>query len=142
MKRVFLALITLISTSAGAASPEQFDLLCRGIENVNSSGTGKSTKQFEKQFRVDLSKGVYCEEQCRSTRKLAEIAPAFLMLQKEHVAEPGRKSDISISVDRVTGKYTGTMTLESRIVSFAMWTWDGQCERKSFSGFPQFEVKF
>jgi hypothetical protein len=138
--RIVSALGALVIAVPAAAAPAQFDLHCAGTKT--SYEDKKTTEPFETLIRVDLDKGVYCEGTCRSTRKIAEIAAAFILFESERVDEPGRRTRREIAVDRVTGAYSGTVSYESRSVPYSLWAWDAQCEVGPFSGFPTFDTKF
>ena len=131
----------MISTAAAIAAT--FNLLCTGTSTTTTL-QGKKTEPYEATYRLDLDKMKWCESECKALHDIAKVQPTFISLQDEKEDTPSRQSMTISQVDRETGRHTATLTAKTygRFGYTVIITYDGQCERQPFSGFPKFETKF
>lgn len=131
-------------TPFAAAAAATFNLVCAG--NVASNDvTGETTTPFSYTYRIDLDKSLYCDGECKATRAINEVKPAYLILDSKSVDSPSEKSMNSMTIDRETGELKGLATYESHRIgpaSILLMKWTGKCEKADFTGFPAPVTKF
>lgn len=104
--------------AAPAAAADQFDLICKA-------------KKTEVRYRVDLSRGEWCSEDCRRVLPVANVTTGELTLED---VRPTRRDDPTslIRINRSTGQWHTFFAIGSLMPSGH----DGLCEPAPFSGFP------
>lgn len=121
MRGLALAL-ALISTPVLAAE-QQFDLVCQGRD-------GRTPES--KRYRIDLTRGEYCADDCKRVMKIAEVTSGLFTLfsTAPTILEPVTAYN---TVNRVSGewrwyhrddRYAGVQDVR------------GACEPTTFSGMP------
>lgn len=135
MNWLALALITL------QPQVQQFDLVCSGSVHALSQFTDR-TDPYSYHYRVDLSEGKWCEGDCGVLREFVEVQPAILVLTRssEYSQVLGRR-EITNTIDRVTGRHSIASASGGSGTLLTM-NWQGQCERRPFSGFPVIQTRF
>jgi hypothetical protein len=114
---LFLGLVAM-STSAMAA--DQFDLVC----------TAKKTMV---RYRVDLTRGEWCFDQCKLVQKLAEVTAGEIVLIRDKPLSP-RDSETENRISRSDGSwYWYNYSPRTSVVPNVT---KGVCEPAAFSGFP------
>lgn len=121
--RWIVALAMVVATPAAAA--DQFDLVCTGDDEPWH-------------YRIDLTKGEWCADDCKTTFALASVTSATLTIKEQ---QPKFRGDDRIvnSVNRVTGEWYFYRDLPkigfSKVVK-------GECKPAPFSGFGADKAKF
>lgn len=140
-------LVTAVAL-AGAASPQQFDLICTGAAADTRNGAFEAS---DVHLRVDLAAGKWCEDPpanysgpirpCQVLHDIADVQPGMIWFEKETDEEQARSIAHSRSVDRVTGEYAyfHDLRILDRIDHIAIVS---KCEPAPFSGFPKVKTKF
>ncbi|GAA0760589.1 hypothetical protein FHS52_001081 [Erythromicrobium ramosum] len=135
--------IAALAAPANAAS-EQFNLLCTGTMTETSTFSPDKASQYQKEFRIDLASGRWCEGECKRPSNFATVEADRLVFI-DHEDETKTLDSRSLEmVDRTTGKHSsyvmviayGRQKLTSSSVS------EGDCEIRPFSGFPEVVTKF
>ena len=75
---------------------------------------------------------------------ISEIQPTRIQLIKEDKETPTFQWRKLFIIDRESGKFTGMIHGENpqRPNSLEFETWDAECTKSAFTGFPKFETKF
>lgn len=126
-----------------AAVAATFNLVCTGT-STSESMMGKEVEPYSYEYRFDLAKGVYCEGECKATRPVKRIDPTTIYLSDETKDNLSSHEVESNRIDRETGSQSILYTRRSRTDRFDLMImkWQGQCEKRPFTGFPAFETKF
>lgn len=120
-----------------------FNLACSGTMTTTTL-SGKDSKAYENIYRIDLGEMKWCEGECKALHDIAAAQPTFIRLVDTKEDTPSRNVMDLDTIDRESGKHTATYIAKTygRYGYMIMTTYDGQCERQPFSGFPKFETKF
>lgn len=110
-----------------------FNLVCTGtyrtgpiaISTLDLPGT-----PFTTVYRIDLSRGRFCTNECPSTSALARVTETEITLYDVHT-DPGTANGTTTNINRETGAYMSTS-----IFGDSMSVFTAQCERAPFTGFP------
>lgn len=106
----------LLALAAVASTPDQFDLICKS-----------STETIR--YRIDVTAGEWCWQQCGATWKVASITPTRITFKDEDTP----RSRSFAYVDRVTGEW---LQASGRFAN------RGHCDPAPFSGFPRPPTRF
>lgn len=134
MKLVILAAIAAIATPAAAA--DQFDLVCTGMNKDTSLA---SRKPIAKHYRVDLTSGRWCQDNCSATEPIASVAQDKIIFRSQ-AKQYARDTLIIEEVNRVNGEWTDVIFGAPPNGNY--WNTSGKCEPAQFSGFPAVATKF
>jgi hypothetical protein len=118
-------IVALVATIAGQAqaATEQFDLVCRGTLQAN----GKKPELATNRYRLDLSADQWCEKDCTTVRKFAEVAPTRILFDRED--DPLKRESLLHGVNRTTGEWFFNSEYRGSI-----WMISGRCDAAAFSG--------
>lgn len=110
----------LMMAAAPAVAADQFDLLC-------------TAKKANVRYRVDLNRGEWCSDECRSTYKIDAVTSADLTLENKPPKFRGDGVSL-VRINRSTAEWQ-----EIRTFSFGTTTVNnkGTCKPSEFSGFPK-----
>lgn len=127
--------------TTGAAVAAAFNLVCSGtIESTTLEGT--RTEPYSYIYRLDLDAKKWCDDGCGVLRDIAEVQPAFIVLQpNKNIDTSTQKEFYETRIERETGRET-TLLTSGRRASILIMKWEGQCEKQPFTGFPKFDTKF
>jgi hypothetical protein len=107
MRLVAACALLAMASSALAEQQMQFDLKCTGTSKTESQ---KLDAPFQRTIHVDLVTGQYCNDECGSVRKIAQVDPLRIAFEWSP-AEPMLMN--RVAVDRRTGDYTiGQLNVE------------------------------
>lgn len=136
MKILFLLL--------AAATPEggdRFDLVCSGTKRFVAVGEDRS-EPFSMTFHVDLEQRRWCQGSCGAINDIHNVQPALLELRAPvEIDTVSRRELDSEFIDRETGAYKAYHSV-GRGARTMFWQYDGICEKRPFSGFPEVQTKF
>ena len=107
-----------------------FNLVCNGPMTTDF-GDGKlsETVQQTTEFRVDLDKKRYCQDECNLTSPIEAVYETQIVFQ--NTLNEQEKSGTRMFVNRESGGlYADTMIGKFRVIRI------GTCERSEFTGFP------
>jgi hypothetical protein len=124
-----------------AAAAAAFNLVCSGTYTSNID-TGKPSRPYQYVYRLDLGAKKWCDGECKVQRPIAKIDPTVLTLVDERTDSLDRKGFAKETIDRETGRHSIERNSTSRLVGLILITWEGQCEKAAFTGFPEFKTKF
>lgn len=125
-----------------AATPaQQFDLVCSGIQTSESVSTGRSSEPYSYRYRFDLAAGKYCEAACKGTRDIVRVSPVQITLADSRTDTPREQKFDSSIIDRETGKQSILYSVRDTL-GLRVHRWEGQCEKRPFTGFPEVLTKF
>jgi hypothetical protein len=122
------ALIAMVMMAQPVWAADQFDLLCTGKVDSQTSGP----EPISRRYHVDLVKRQWCYNEC-TIKPFAEINNAQLVFVDTKAAYRGDPSESLDYVDRTTGAW-------SFFTSF--WQGGGTCKPAPFTGFPSEQTKF
>lgn len=120
-----------------------FNLVCAGSMSTETTA-GTETKPYESTYRVDLTRKLWCDGECKERFPIAVVRATTLVLQDESTDTPSEKSTMSVIVNRETGEHfvaASHKTYGRFGINFRV-RYDGQCEKRAFSGFPSAKTKF
>lgn len=123
------------------AAAAAFNLVCSGTQTIVDD-VGKEVKTYLITYRVDLDRGIYCEQDCKEQRRLADVQPTTLYLHREKDDDPVNYKDFTEQVDRETGAHRVYRRTRSGFAGWMTLERGGRCERAAFTGLPKFETKF
>ena len=111
------ALSAAVALGLGSeAAAEQFNLVCRGTLNLPTNA------QFDRTFRVDLDRRLFCQADCRTVQPIQVTGPPTLLFK---------------DFDRLTGSVHQVDVADGGYRSYNSNTSaKGRCRRQPFSGFP------
>lgn len=124
-----------------AAAAQTFNLDCSGTIKTESI-TGQKVEPYEYIYRIDLTKGVYCDDQCKGMHPIASIQPTAIRLEDNHTDKLDEMETLTNEINRETGKQSILSLSNTRLLGRMITKWDGQCEAKPFTGFPTLQTKF
>lgn len=135
---LFIGMVFLIAAT-GEGADNKFDLQCSGTKTIKSLWVEKA-EQYTIVYRINLGEKKWCEGECKAINDFHAIQPGFLTFR----ANVGNISSGHDRVDRETGAHMRGETVQGGrgVDSKVVWSWEGQCERAEFSGFPKLETKF
>lgn len=137
---IFLAGI-MTSPLVAADQAAQFDLRCKGAF-TNETVVKTTSEPYEAIYRVDLDAKRWCEAECKAIHQIVEVQPASIILQSKHGDDLDPNSVLTNEIDRETGAHHIFSSSRIRSIGAMTLTWDGNCEREPFSGFPSLQTKF
>ncbi len=128
--------------SLPVASLAAFNLLCTGTHSVKSL-TLEKTEPYEIEYRVELDAERWCEGDCEQPRDFYSVEETQLTLQYKKEDTPFGSELLTNTINRRDGKHTILVTSRRRsAASIIILKWDGQCEQRPFTGFPEVSTKF
>mgnify|MGYP001369214614 CR=1 FL=1 len=131
------AVALVLALGAGAAeAADQFDLVCKGKYREDDRG---AWRPWEGRYRIDLSAGAWCQGDCSSIARLAEVTAAKLYLRPSTSrAESTDGSSQTFEIDRVTGKLTQFEYRPPMYERGSTWWWqvEADCTPAPYSGMP------
>lgn len=133
---VALALALGAAPAAVAQTPEQFDLICKGGYREDSAG---AWRPWEARYRIDLAVGAWCQGDCPSVARLAEVTAAKLSLRPAtSSSETTDGSSQTFEIDRITGKLTQLEYRPPMYPRGSTWWWqvEADCSPAPYSGMP------
>lgn len=125
----------------GIAAIAAFNLVCTGTL-TSKSLQDEDAKPYSITYRIDLDAGQWCDGECRTIKAIQEVHPKQLVLIDRHSFGVLGRQWSNIRFDRETGKHTATESLGIGTEYGSISTWQGQCDRADFGGFPEFNTKF
>lgn len=118
-----------------------FNLICTGTLTSKSVDQEAATP-YSIEYRVSLDDGLWCDGDCKVIKQIYEVQPTQLTLMDFRGFGPLGNQWTSVRVNRETGKHNAVESFNQGTPSVSLSKWDGTCERKEFSGFPDFKTKF
>jgi hypothetical protein len=119
---LLLAAAALLAGEAQAA--DQFDLVCKGEQKISSV---PRSEQIVQRYRVDLTSGIWCEDECTDVRHIQDLTPTRIIFE-EH-GELLREGSALHIVDRTTGDWYRNIGGDGVYLIVK-----GQCQPAPFSG--------
>lgn len=123
------------------AAVSAFNLTCTGTMHSFSRATGSVSKPYTAIYRIDLTRKIWCEGDCKGTAPIARVLPTSLFLRDEDGNSASDTQTDADWIDRETGEHHSLLetSLSGMTVRIRM---EGHCERSAFTGFPKFKTKF
>ncbi len=121
MNKTVLAMASALTLATPAAA-QQFDLVCEG-----EAQTPPAPEKRPDKFRVavDLERYEWCLEGCTAPKRITELTPEHIILERSsNILTP-----LMFRISRVDGGY-GRMDGSAMLISH------GRCERAEFTPFP------
>lgn len=125
----------------GALALAAFNLICTGTL-TSKSVNDQAVKPYSIEYRVNLDEGLWCDGECKVIKQIFEVQPTQLTLMDYRGLGPLGRQWTNVTVNRETGKHAAIESFEQGTPYVSLSKWDGTCERKAFSGFPDFKTKF
>ena len=107
MKIALPVLMLSISTTAVAETPDRFNLVCVGVMTRKFEGVTSPQLVYTSTMRVDLTKRLWCVEQCDSPLPIANISDTDLILQQTDAPD----ATSFIALNRRSGELLQGLTL-------------------------------
>jgi hypothetical protein len=119
------------------AEAGQFDLQCKAERVTDHNDHDRHTFKtvpFTVHYRLDLAKGLYCEDACQEARQIESVQEAQIILF-DHADVHGKDW---LGLDRAKGLLVGlTVNKPDRYMAiYDNTTINGTCERMEFTGLP------
>ena len=124
MRTTILAAIMLALPGA-AAEQDRFDLIC-------------TAKKETVRYRIDLTAGEWCADQCTSVNKIAEVTSGMITLYEEKAVTANGPYSYG-RINRLTGEWKRASWTPSYNSFFSS---TGSCTPASFSGLNAGSRKF
>lgn len=139
-----LAAFFLSAILSAPAFAQTFDLNCEGVRKTSTLYAGDTQEPYVSHFRINLTSKQWCEAECKAIFPVADVQPASIILQNKETDSLSEKSLLVNRINRETGEHSITSTYQLRRdrTSMMLMTYKGVCERRPFSGFPEFQTKF
>lgn len=125
----------------GALALAAFNLICTGTL-TSKSVDQEVTKPYSIEYRVNLDEGLWCDGECKVIKQIQEVQPTQLTLMDFRGFGVLGRQWTNIRVNRETGKHIAVESFDQGSLTASLSNWDGKCERKEFTGFPEFKTKF
>lgn len=103
-----------------------FNLVCAVTETTSVNGA-TTERRFQRVFRIDLTRGRWCDGACTESRPVVNAGALHLSLYRRDFPTGGAR----LSINRETGAL-----LESFIQGNYRLSATGPCERARFTGLP------
>ena len=124
----------------GALALAAFNLICTGTL-TSKSVDQEVTKPYSIEYRVNLDEGLWCDGECKVIKQIQEVQPTQLTLMDFRGFGVLGRQWTTIRVNRETGKHIAVESFDQGSLTASLSNWDGTCERKEFTGFPEFKTK-
>jgi hypothetical protein len=125
-----------------AAVAPPFNLICTGTMETTSVLFGKKSQPYTTIYRVDPTKGIWCDGECKAQHKIADDQPGVLVLEPtKNIDTPNQHETFSGSINRETGAQNMFASSGIGREMFGI-KWTGTCEKSAFTGFGDLVTKF
>lgn len=133
---IAVSLVLFAPSVSALAQSDQFNLRCKGM-TTSSTSAARKTEPYETLYRIDLAQKKWCENDCPALYNIASVQPTQITLQDDKQDTPSEQSQSSNFIIRTTGKHHALSSAKYRDLGIlVLISWDGQCQREDFSGFP------
>ncbi len=125
---------------AGGALAAPYDLVCSGtmVRLHRYERPNGPPKPFTTTLRIDPDKGVFCQDKCRKTEKIASVAGQTLKLRSNLLSQEMEGLGDSFSVDQGRGamlRFTFYPTKPHGMDhEYNLDRYDASCRRAPFTG--------
>lgn len=85
-----------------------FNLECSGTTVSLSTLLGRKVTPFQRTYRLDLVRKVYCEGSCETTLPIADVTPKYIVLSEYERETERERTRASVVIDRVGGTIDDT----------------------------------
>jgi hypothetical protein len=131
--------LAFLASAAPAAAPT-FNLTCAGtMTKIFWAGGGD--EPYRTVFRIDLTRRLWCSDECLNTLRIASFDARRIVLQDRD--KPG--DFLSNVINRQTGEHHSLMSYDFHARGepepFTV-NWEGHCEPSKFTGFPPVRQRF
>lgn len=127
LPRLFLTTLIFFGLATGAQSQEaaRFDLECDMTQQSFQESRAIEPRQLKLRFRIDLSRKVWCSDDCPNVGDIGEVTNSQI-----HLLNPLTDG---IRINRVTGALSTT----PRQQWGRTFTLSGQCRRAPYTAIPE-----
>ena len=134
-----MILLAMMLAQAAASPPAlAFDLSCNGTKSVESWKGRERTKISDEPvgllLRVDLSRKLWCEGDCKAPAPIASVDDSIILFQKKD----GSGGDDLTMLNRRTGEFLDRdrIYVTPTDTDIVVTRTSGSCQPSAFSGFP------
>jgi hypothetical protein len=137
VRAALAAALALAWANGAQAQASQFDLQCKGERVIDHNDHDRHTVKnvpFTVHYRLDLAKGLYCEDACQEAKQIQSVQEAQIMLFD--------RADVHgkdwLGLDRAKGLLVG-LKVDKPDLYMAIYdntTINGTCDRMEFTGLP------
>lgn len=129
---------------AVAAVAQMFDLSCAGTTITTTYLDGDISSEYSEHYRIDLTRNLWCSDDCKTTQPLILSSPIGLKLEQETVDTSREYNLVSNVINRETGAHHIIRSSQRNrdATTIRIVKQDGVCTPYPFSGFPTPKTKF
>jgi hypothetical protein len=141
---VAIAALAMVGLAIEGEAASTFNLECSGTTKTQSVRLGSKVEPWQATYRFDLSRKVYCSDECKEPIALHSVTETRIRLFDRLETQSVIREEGAMWVDRETGQISGSMALSTRgdRLSLTLTEWDGTCKPAPFTGFPKPKTLF